>query len=81
MLFNTGINIDTSTSMIHKISTSTLCLLLFLLLFMISATAKACFSQCTNVYIYGAYIDGSIIQPWHLQYMEMQFLVSRYPQV
>ena len=34
MLFNTCINIGTSTSMIHNISTNTLCLLLVLLLFM-----------------------------------------------
>ena len=38
MLFNTVINIDTSTSMIHNISTSALCLLLLLLLFMIHNT-------------------------------------------
>ena len=38
MLFNTVINIDTSTSMIHNISTRTLCLLLLLLSFMINNT-------------------------------------------
>ena len=38
MLFNTIITIDTSTSMIHRISTSTLCLLLLLRLFMINNT-------------------------------------------
>ena len=38
MLFNTVINIDTSTSMIHDISTRTLCLLLLLLSFMINNT-------------------------------------------
>ena len=38
---------------------------------------------CTYIYInmYCAYIDGSIVQPWHLRYTEIQFLVSRYPQV
>ena len=38
MLFNTVFNIDTSTSMIHNISTRTLCLLLVLLAFMINNT-------------------------------------------
>ena len=38
MLFNTAVNIDTSTSMIHNISTRTLCLLLLLLSFMINNT-------------------------------------------
>ena len=38
MLFKTVTNIDTSTSMIHNISTSTLCLLLFILGFMINTT-------------------------------------------
>ena len=36
--FNTVINIDTSTSMIHNISTRTLCLLLLLFSFMINNT-------------------------------------------
>ena len=51
-------------------------------IFSVSATAKAWFSQCTCVYIYinSAYIDGSILKPWHLRYTEMQFLVCRYPQ-
>ena len=38
MLFNTVINTDTSTTMIHNISTRTLCLLLLLLAFMINNT-------------------------------------------
>ena len=38
MLFNTVISIDTSTSMVHNISTRTLCLLLVLLSFMINNT-------------------------------------------
>ena len=38
MLFNTVINVDTSTSMIHNISTRALCLLLLLLSFMITNT-------------------------------------------
>ena len=38
MLFNTAINIDTSTSMIHNISTRTLYVLLLLLSFMITNT-------------------------------------------
>ena len=38
MLFSTVINIDTSTSMVHNISTRTLCLLLLLLAFMIKNT-------------------------------------------
>ena len=38
MLFNTVINIDTSTSMLHNISTRTLCLLLLLLAFIINNT-------------------------------------------
>ena len=52
--------------------------------FSVSATAKAC--KCVyiciymHIYIYSAYIDGSIISPWHLRYTEMQFLMRRYPQ-
>ena len=38
MLLNTAIDTDTSTSMIHNISTRTLCLLLLLLSFMINST-------------------------------------------
>ena len=38
MLFNTVINMDTSTSTIHNTSTRTLCLLLLLLSFMINNT-------------------------------------------
>ena len=38
MFFNTVISIDTSTSMIHNISTRALCLLLLLLSFMIDNT-------------------------------------------
>ena len=38
MLFNTVMNIGTSTSMVHKISIRTLCLLLVLLSFMIDNT-------------------------------------------
>ena len=38
MLFNTVINIDTSTSMIHSINTCTLCLLLLLPVFMMNNT-------------------------------------------
>ena len=38
MLFNIVIKIDTSTCMIHNISTSVPCLLLLLLLFMINST-------------------------------------------
>ena len=45
MLFNTVIKSDTSTCMIHNISTSASCLLLSLLLFMISST----FSIIANI--------------------------------
>ena len=38
MLFNSVLNIDTSTNMVHNISTGTLCLLLVLLSFMINNT-------------------------------------------
>ena len=38
MLFNTAINIGTSTSMAHNFSIGTLCLLLVLLSFMINNT-------------------------------------------
>ena len=41
MLFKTVVKIDTSTRMIHNISTSTPCLLLLLLLFMINSALDA----------------------------------------
>ena len=41
MLFNTVINIDTSTSMIHNVSTRALCLLLLLLSFMMNNTLSS----------------------------------------
>ena len=41
MLFNTVLNIGTSTSMIHNICTGILCLLLLLLVFMINNTLSS----------------------------------------
>ena len=47
------------------------------------ASAHVYMYVCIKIYIYiymiyGAFIDGSIIQPWHLRYTETHFLVSRY---
>ena len=52
MLFNTVINIDTRTSMVHSISTRTLCLLLVLLSCMIKNTlSNIASSHASNMII------------------------------
>ena len=69
MLFNTVINIDTSTSLVHDVSTSALCLLPLLRIFMINTTlsdianinaSNSIFTPSTTIILETSMIKGTI---------------------
>ena len=72
MLFNAVVNIDTSTSMIHNISTCTLCLLLLLLSFMINNTLST---------IANSNVSNSIITPSTTIIFEISMINATIPSI